>query len=142
MSEMGLHDPFGHLKHKLWSNEELGVKLVIWFLTIKSRELTRFPFLQVACHIPLKTSRWGLQLCCRPHLNQRSEEKIMGPQSCGSPKLENFETRLPLGSFGTKNHFDVAPWRGTKYIIRGKVMDSPKSGPWWILWVQVAHDSS
>jgi hypothetical protein len=29
MSEMGLHDPFGHLKHKLWSKEGPGVKLVI-----------------------------------------------------------------------------------------------------------------
>ncbi len=27
MSEMGLYDPFGHLKHKLWSKERPGVKL-------------------------------------------------------------------------------------------------------------------
>jgi len=26
-----------------------------------------------------------------------------------------------------------APWRGAKYTIRGKVVASPKSGPWWIL---------
>jgi hypothetical protein len=26
MSEMSSHDPFGHLKHKLWSKEESGVK--------------------------------------------------------------------------------------------------------------------
>jgi hypothetical protein len=29
MSEMGSHDPFGHLKHKLWSKEGLRVKLGI-----------------------------------------------------------------------------------------------------------------
>jgi hypothetical protein len=29
MSEMGLHDPFEHLKHKLWPKERPGVKLVI-----------------------------------------------------------------------------------------------------------------
>jgi hypothetical protein len=29
MSKMGLHDPFGHFKHKLWPKEGLGVKLVI-----------------------------------------------------------------------------------------------------------------
>jgi hypothetical protein len=29
------------------------------------------------------------------------------------------------------------PWPGTKYIIRGKVVTSPKSGPWWVLWVRV-----
>jgi hypothetical protein len=34
------------------------------------------------------------------------------------------------------------PWRGTKYIIRGKVVVSPKSGPWWILCVRVARGSS
>jgi hypothetical protein len=27
--EMGLHDPFEHLKHKLWPKEGLGVKLAI-----------------------------------------------------------------------------------------------------------------
>jgi len=30
MSKMGLHDPFGHLKHKLWPKERSGVKLSIW----------------------------------------------------------------------------------------------------------------
>ncbi len=29
MSKMGSHDPFGHLKHKLWSKERLGVKFPI-----------------------------------------------------------------------------------------------------------------
>jgi len=29
MSKMGLHDPFGHLKHKLWPKEGPGVKLAI-----------------------------------------------------------------------------------------------------------------
>ncbi len=42
MSEMGSHDPFGHLKHKLWPKEGLGVKLAVWLPTTKSWELTRF----------------------------------------------------------------------------------------------------
>jgi hypothetical protein len=29
MFKMGSHDPFGHLKHKLWPKEGLGVKLSI-----------------------------------------------------------------------------------------------------------------
>jgi hypothetical protein len=29
MSKMGFHDPFGHLKHKLWPKERPGVKLTI-----------------------------------------------------------------------------------------------------------------
>jgi hypothetical protein len=35
---MGLHDPFGHLKHKLWPKEGLGIKLLIWLPTTKSWE--------------------------------------------------------------------------------------------------------
>jgi hypothetical protein len=27
MSKMGLHDPFGHLQHKLWQKERLKVKI-------------------------------------------------------------------------------------------------------------------
>ncbi len=103
----------------------------------------------MACHIPLESSRWGLQLCFKSHLNPRSSHKVMGPQSCGNP--------------GTKCHLDVAPverhivyykgeggavlgqnaiwmwppWKDTEYILRGKVVASPKSGPWWILWVRV-----
>jgi hypothetical protein len=30
-----------------------------------------------------------------------------------------------------------ASWRGTKYIIMGKVMVSPKSKLWWVLWIRV-----
>jgi hypothetical protein len=37
---------------------------------------------------------------------------------------------LPLGNPGAKNHLDVPPWRAAEYIIRGKVVASPKSKPW------------
>ncbi len=30
-----------------------------------------------------------------------------------------------------------ALWKGTIYNIRGKVVASPKSGPWWVLWVRI-----
>jgi hypothetical protein len=30
-----------------------------------------------------------------------------------------------------------ASWRGIEYTIRGKVVASPKSGPWWVLWIRV-----
>jgi hypothetical protein len=33
-------------------------------------------------------------------------------------------------------------WKGAEYTIRGKVMASPKSGPWWISWIRVTRDSS
>jgi hypothetical protein len=38
MSKRGLHDPFEYLKYKLWPKKMPGVKMSIWFPTIKSQE--------------------------------------------------------------------------------------------------------
>jgi hypothetical protein len=130
MSKMGSYHPFGHLKHELWPKEGLKVKLAIWLPTNKSQESTQFPCMQMAYDISLKSSRQGLQLCFRPHLNQRSTRKIMGPQSRESPNFGNFVLRQ-------NDIWMWASWRGTKYTIKGKVVVSPKSGPWWVLWVRV-----
>jgi hypothetical protein len=43
----------------------------------------------------------------------------------------------PLGVRGQNAIYVLVPWLGTEYTIRGKVVDSPKSGPWWVLWVYV-----
>jgi hypothetical protein len=53
MSKMGLHDLFGHFKHKLWPKEGLGVKLAVWLPIIKSQEFPWFPCVQVVA-----THRW------------------------------------------------------------------------------------
>jgi hypothetical protein len=126
---MGSHDPFGHLKHKLWPKEGSGVELAIWILTIKSWESTRFPFVQVACHIPLETSQWGLQLCFRLHLNRRFVDKVMGPQSCRS--------------LGTKCHLDVGLVERHRVYYNGEGGAFPQvwavvnlvnpSSPWFVL---------
>jgi hypothetical protein len=99
MFKMGSHDPFGDLKHNLWPKERLRVKLAIWLPTTKSRELTWFPNVQVACDIPLESSRRGLQLCFKPHLNRRFAHKVMRPQSCQNLNFKNFGT--------PKCHLDV-----------------------------------
>jgi len=103
---MGLHHPFGHLKHKLWPKEKLGIKLAIWLPTTKSRESTRFPCVQVACHISLESFQQGLKLCFRLHLNRRSTSKVMGLQSCRIPNFGNFRT--PIWESETKSHLDVS----------------------------------
>jgi hypothetical protein len=41
MSKIGLHEPFGHLQHKLWQEERLVVKLAVWLPTTKNQESTR-----------------------------------------------------------------------------------------------------
>jgi hypothetical protein len=131
MSKMGSHDPFGHLKHKLWPKERPWIKLVVWLPTIKSWESTWFLSVLVACNIPLKRSRQRLQLFFRLHCNRRVAHKVMRPQSCGSPNAENF------GTPGTKCICMWSMWRGVDYTIRGKVVISPKLGLWWVLWVRV-----
>jgi hypothetical protein len=133
---MGLHDPFGHLKHKLWPKKSLGVKLAIWLPTTKSQKLTQFLCVKVLWDIPLKSSQRGLQLCFKPHLNHRPAPKVMGPQSCGSPNFGNFG--IPKWESQNKNVIWMwASWKGIEYTIRGKVVASFKSGLWWVLWVQV-----
>jgi hypothetical protein len=42
-----------------------------------------------------------------------------------------------LGIPGQNDIWVLVPWLGTKYTIRGKVVASPKSELWWILWVRV-----
>jgi hypothetical protein len=115
---MGFHDPFEHLKHKLWPKERPRVKLAIWLSTIKSQESTRFPCVQVACNIPLESSWWRLQLCFRLYFNQRSTHKIMGPKVVGVPTLGI--SGLPFGSLRTKCHLDVCLVERHKIYYKGE----------------------
>jgi hypothetical protein len=96
MSKMGSHCSFGHLKHKLWPKEGSRVKLPVWLPTKKSRESTRFTWLQITCNILLKSSRRELQLCFRLHLDPRYARKVMRLQSRESPRWGDF-------------HLDVGP---------------------------------
>jgi hypothetical protein len=131
---MGSHHPFRHLKHTLWPKERSGVKLVVWLPTTKSWESTRFPCVQVAFDIPLEKNSWkGLQLFFQPHYNQRFTRQVMRPQSYKSPKCGNFGT--PTWESRDKKPFWMWP-SCTKYTIRGKVVASPKSRLWQVLWVR------
>ncbi len=40
-----------------------------------------------------------------------------------------------LGVLGQNDIWVLVPWLGIEYTIRGKVVVSPKSKPWWILWI-------
>ncbi len=102
---MGSHDPFGHLKHKLWPKERPRVKLVIWLVTTKSQESTRLPCVQVACYIRLESSWRGLQLCLDLISIGVLHTKLWGPKVAGVRTLGI--SRFPFGSPGTKCHLDV-----------------------------------
>jgi hypothetical protein len=103
---MGSHDSFGHFKHKLWRKKGSWIKLAIWLPPTKSQKSPRFPCVQLACDILLKISRWGLQLCFKPHFNRRSAHKIMCPQSVGILTLRI--SKLPFRSPKTKWHLGAS----------------------------------
>ncbi len=122
MFEMGSHCSFGHLKHKLWPKEGLGVKLPVWLLTRKSRESTRFTWLQMTCHIPLESSWRELQLFFRLHFNLKSSRKVMGLQSPGSPSWRDFRTptRESHGSLGREKPFGCEPVERSRIYYKGE----------------------
>jgi hypothetical protein len=126
MFKMGLHDPFGHSKHKLWPKEHLGIKLAIWLLTTKGWESARFSCVQVVCHISLESSQQGLQLCFKLHFNQRFVHKVMNVQSDESPKFRHFRT-LTLES-RDKMTFGCWPHGHAQKILFGL---------WRVLWICV-----
>ncbi len=74
-------------------------------------------------------------------LIKTSSQSKVCRQSYGPPKLQ--ESQLwefqdsHLGDPGQNAIWVLVPWPSIKYTIRGKVVASPKSGAWWILWVWV-----
>jgi hypothetical protein len=129
---MGSHDPLGYLKHNLWPKERSEVKLAIWLLTIKIHKSPRFPYVKVAYHIPLE------KLSTRAITLFQSEFCI---QSYGPPKLWESQFKefqdSHLRVIGQNDIWVLAQWPSTKNTMRGKVVASPKFGPWWVVWVCV-----
>jgi hypothetical protein len=115
MSKVGSHDPFGHLKHELWPKERSGI---IWLLTSKSRESTRFRYVLVLCDILLESSQRGLQLCLNLISIGGLHSKLWGPKVAGVPTLGI--SGLSLGSPGTKCHLDVGLVEKHKVYYKGK----------------------
>jgi hypothetical protein len=108
-----LHRPLGHLKHKLWPKEGSRVRLAVWFSTIKSRESTRFPCVQMACNISLESSQRGLQLFFRG-----LHAKLWCPKVARVPTLAI--SGLPLGSPRTKSHLDVGLVERCRIYYKGE----------------------
>jgi hypothetical protein len=155
---MSLHEPFRHLQHKLWQKEKPGVKLSVWFLTTKSREWTQPRCVQMEWDTSLESSQRELQLCFKPRPNQRSEQRVIVPQSCGSPNCGSpncgsfgippweFRDKKPFGC-GCRGELQRVLYGGRWWLPQvwavvslvtmwGKEMASLESGPWWVLWIQ------
>jgi hypothetical protein len=77
----------------------------------------------------LESSQGELQLWFRPHSNRRLEPGDMSSQSPGTPTRDSFGT--PPCESREKEPFECSLHRELqKNTIWGKVMASPKSGPW------------
>jgi hypothetical protein len=61
--------------------------------------------------------------------------KLWAPKVARVPTLGI--SGLPLGSPKKNVIWMLVSWPTTKYTIRGKVMASPKSRSWWVLWVRI-----
>ncbi len=127
--------PFGYLKCKLWPKERSGVKLPIWLPTTKSWESIWFPYVQVVCHIPLESSWQGYNFALKLISIGGFHKELSVSKVVRVPILGI--SRFPFGSFEKKWHLGAGPVARHKYIIRGKVVASPKFGSWWVLWVHV-----
>jgi hypothetical protein len=122
MSEMALHESFGHLKPKLWAKEGSGVKLSVWLPTTKSQESTRSWRALGECDMALKISWQELQHWFRPCPDRRSGREAMIVQSLGSPNQDSFET--PLWESRDKKPFGCSLRGVTQSILYG--------GRWWL----------
>jgi hypothetical protein len=118
---------YGQKKARESNSRELPRVRQFWLPTTRSRESTRNTWLQTTCHISLESSRRELQLCFRPHCDRSSAQEVMRPQSPGSPSWRDFGTPA-WESWERKAIWMLAPWRGKKYTIKGKVVTSPSSG--------------
>jgi len=131
MFKIGSHDPFGHM------NTSYGQK--------KGRESNcQFDSrpLKVRNHPDFFVFRWHMTYHWKSlnegynfALNLISigglHEKLWAHKVVRVLAMRILE--LPLGNV----NWMWALWRGTKYTIRGKVMASPNSEPWWVLWVRI-----
>jgi hypothetical protein len=129
MSKMGSHDPFGHLKHKLWAKERPGVKLAIWLPTTKIQESPQFPCVKVTCNILLKKFWRGYNFVLDLISIGGLHTKLWAPKVVGVPSLG-------------KCHLDVGLVERHKVYYKGEGgVAFPKSRPWWIwicLWLILA----
>ncbi len=59
------------------------------------------------------------------------DSKVTGLQNYENPNFGNFKI------LEQNDIWVLALWLGIDNTIRGKVMASPKSGLWWVLWIHV-----
>jgi hypothetical protein len=105
MSKMGSHDPFGHLKHKLWPKErpEVNWQFDSWSLTVKNRP--DFLMCRWCATYHWKALNEGYNFSWNLIAIEGLHAKLWAPKVVGDPCVGI--SRLSFGSLGTKCHLDV-----------------------------------
>jgi hypothetical protein len=124
MSKMGLHDPFGHLKHKLWPKERSKVKLAISLPTTKIENQPDFLMCRWRATHHWKDFNEGYNFALDLILIEGLCAKLWGPKLVGVSTLGIL--RLPFGSPRTKCHLDVGFGERYKVYYKGKGGGSPQ----------------
>jgi hypothetical protein len=130
----GFTIPFEYLKHKLWLKVGPRVKLPIWLLTIKTWELPWNKCVQVTYDILLESSQQKLQLCFRPHFNERSSQKLWASKVVKIP-ISSI-SRLPTWESWDKMTFGCKPCGRHREYYKGEGGGVPQVWAWWVLWVR------
>jgi hypothetical protein len=131
---MGLHDPFGHLKHKLWPKEGPRVKLPIWLLTIKSRESPWFPCCRLCVKYLWKAFDQGYNFASNLTSVRGLHTKLGLPKSRESQFREFQDSQLE--SPETKWHLGVGPMAKHREYYKGE------GGGFFQVWAMVSFVSS
>jgi hypothetical protein len=118
MSKMGLHDLFGHLKHKLWPKERLGVKLIVDSRPLKVRNRLDFLVCKWNATYFWKGFDEGYNFALYLIPIRGLHTKLWGPKVVGVPTLGI--SGLPFGSLGTKCHLDVGFVKRHKVYYKGE----------------------
>jgi hypothetical protein len=131
MSKMGLHDPFGHLNTSYGQKKGRESTWQFDFQPLKVRNCPNF-----LAYKWCMTYRWK-------YLNKGYNFvlDLISIRGLHTKLWALKVVRVPIvGISGLPTQNDIwvlVSWPGTEYIIRGKVVTSPKSRPWWVLWVCV-----
>jgi hypothetical protein len=109
----------------------------------RPRNQTWFPTIKVRNHLPFLACRW----CDTYHWKDIDESYNFASHFIsikglyGLPKLQKSQFSefqdSNLGVAGQNDIWMLAPWPRIENTIKGKVVASPKSRPWWVLRVYV-----
>jgi hypothetical protein len=104
---------WAHMTHLDTSNTSYGQKkgwesnCQIWLSTTKSQESPRFPYVKVACDIPLESLQWGYNFSL-DLISIASLDTMLWPLKIAEVPTLGI-SRLALGGLGTKWHLGVGP---------------------------------